>query len=138
MELYPAIQGVGQNVLFIRDNKVVGIGRSQIMHGDDFVGITCVDDAAKALVSEDKEAIELLTYKHMYLSYSPITGMFIETRWMNEALDEKLEDTRVVDEFNFRWGMVPDSFKDVEGYRSAPSSGGEVCPTCGSLSDCAC
>lgn len=116
-----AVENVGRDVLIIRNNQVIGKGMSQIMRGLDFVSITLVDDDAKKLIPIERIS-DVIGYRHTYLRYAPISGMFLEVygndpEW--EDVNDQLEDTLVVDEFNFRWGLCPDTFKDVPGYRSA-------------------
>ena len=116
-----AVENVGRDVLIIRNNQVIGKGMSQTMRGLDFVSITLVDDDAKKLIPIER-ICDVIGYRHTYLRYDPISGMFLEIygndpEW--EDINDRLEDTLVVDEFNFRWGLCPDTFKDVPGYRSA-------------------
>ena len=116
-----AVENVGRDVLIIRNNQVIGKGMSQIMRGLDFVSITLVDDDAKKLIPIERIS-DVIGYRHTYLHYDPISGMFLEIygndpEW--EDVNDQLEDTLVVDEFNFRWGLCPNTFKDVPGYRSA-------------------
>lgn len=116
-----AVENVGRDVLIIRNNQVIGKGMSQTMRGLDFVSITLVDDDAKKLIPVERIS-DAIGYRHTYLRYDPISGMFLEIygndpEW--EDINDRLEDTLVVDEFNFRWGLCPDTFKDVPGYRSA-------------------
>ncbi len=116
-----AVENVGRDVLIIRNNQVIGKGMTQTMRGVDFVSITLVDDDAKKLIPIERIS-DAIGYKHTYLRYDPISGMFLEIygndpEW--EDVNDQLEDTLVVDEFNFRWGLCPDTFKDVPGYRSA-------------------
>ena len=116
-----AVENVGRDVLIIRNNQVIGKGMSQTMRGLDFVSITLVDDDAKKLIPVECIS-DAIGYRHTYLRYDPISGMFLEIygndpEW--EDINDRLEDTLVVDEFNFRWGLCPDTFKDVPGYRSA-------------------
>ena len=116
-----AVENVGRDVLIIRNNQVIGKGMSQTMRGLDFVSITLVDDDAKKLIPVERIS-DAIGYNHTYLRYDPISGMFLEVygndpEW--EDVNDQLEDTLVVDEFNFRWGLCPDTFKDVPGYRSA-------------------
>ena len=116
-----AVENVGRDVLIIRNNQVIGKGMSQTMRGLDFVSITLVDDDAKKLIPVERIS-DAIGYNYTYLRYDPISGMFLEVygndpEW--EDVNDQLEDTLVVDEFNFRWGLCPDTFKDVPGYRSA-------------------
>ena len=116
-----AVENVGRDVLIIRNNQVIGKGMSQTMRGLDFVSITLIDDDAKKLIPIERIS-DAIGYRHTYLRYDPISGMFLEIygndpEW--EDVNDQLEDTLVVDEFNFRWGLCPDTFKDVPGYRSA-------------------
>ena len=116
-----AVENVGRDVLIIRNNQVIGKGMSQTMRGSDFVSITLVDDDAKKLIPVERIS-DAIGYRHTYLRYDPISGMFLEIygndpEW--EDVNDQLEDTFIVDEFNFRWGLCPDTFKAVPGYQSA-------------------
>lgn len=117
----PAIDGVGKEVLIIRDNVVIGEGRCGGMRGNEFASISLIGDAQK-MIPTDHELVKMLGYKHATIRYCPISGHFIGMGCLleeHESLDHVFEDTMVVDKFNFRWGMVPDHFMTVAGYRAA-------------------
>ena len=121
MNFHPAISGVGKSVLIIRGTKVIGKGKSQGMKGYEVVSITLEDAMAQALIPPNMVG-ETLGYKYTYLHYSPVTGGFLgiyENDPLWQDINKQLDDTTVVDEENFRYGVVPDHFKEVEGYRSA-------------------
>lgn len=116
-----AVEGVGKDILFIKDNKVVGKGKSHVAYGDVWVGASYLEGEflEKFKLTEHVKAMSL---KHTYLRFCPILGVFIgDDKKFGSDIVDIFEDVRVVDEFNFRWGMVPDTFKDVPGYRSAPT-----------------
>ena len=116
-----AVEGVGKDILFIKDNKVVGKGKSQVAYGDEWVGVSYLEGEFLEKF-QLTEHVKVMSLKHTYLRFCPFLGVFIgdEEKLGSDVVDI-FEDVRVVDEFNFRWGMVPDTFKDVPGYRSAPT-----------------
>lgn len=117
--MYAAADRCGNDVLIIRDNQIVGKAKSVLQRGDLFVGIELLDDAAKSLIDITKNAdLQSLGYRHIYIKYDPITGNFLPDENFKEVR-EAMKDTMIVDEFNFRWGMVPEKFRDVPGYRAA-------------------
>ena len=112
---FQAVESVGKPVLFIKDNKIVGKGISQ-MAMDGIVGVCVVDDAAKEFFKDDY-AVKILGWKSTFFHYFTHDGT--PAMWYEDEPDGRHLGTRVVDEFSFRWGMVPESFKDVDGHRSA-------------------
>lgn len=117
--MYGALQNVGKTVLFIKDNKVIGKGSSQIGHGDDWHGIRVesgeIFDQLKDLAPFNSGKLGI---KHSYIRFSPLSGVYLGMNFSDEypEVDALLEMVRVVDEFNFGYRMAPDSFKEVEGY----------------------
>lgn len=116
-----AADRVGETVLIIRNNAVIGKGYTCLQRGDLFIGITLHDEAAQALldISTDPD-LQALGYRRIFIKYDPTTGDFLPELNL-EKVCEAMKNTLIVDEFNFRWGMVPDKFKDVPGYRGAPT-----------------
>lgn len=61
--------------------------------------------------------------KYVVFRFSCYSGMFLscnfEVGQLHNDVDELFNDFRIVNDFYFRYGMVPKTFKDVEGYRSA-------------------
>ncbi len=111
------IISVGNPVLFIKDNKIVGKGQAVTSH-DGVCGIQAIDDTAKEFFKDDP-VVKLLDWRFAFFHYSTYTGE--PALGFNDEPEDRHLGTRVVDEFNLRWGLVPDSFKDVEGYRSGPT-----------------
>lgn len=106
----------GKSLFIIRDNKIVGEGRVSHAIGDDWAAVEITKgDIYEALLKT--EACKRLGTKYVWLRYFSLTGMFICSSFTDQPeLDEMFQETRAVDQFNLGWGMVPDSFKDVEGY----------------------
>jgi hypothetical protein len=119
MKLFPALQNVGKTVLFIKDNKVVGKGRGQIGRGDEWHGIR-IESGELFEQLKDIEPFNTpgIGTKHALIRFSPTLGSFIGFGFTDEfpQAEEILEYVRVVDEFNLGYRMVPDTFKDTEGY----------------------
>lgn len=116
---YKAIES-GTDLAIIRNNKVIGKAKLSVVKGDEFAGVYLADEAAQSLVP--KERLCGLEYRHAFLHYSPITGAFLgffENDPEFDDLNDELMDTLVVDQFNLRWGMVPDHFNQCEGYKDA-------------------
>lgn len=121
MNMNPAISGVGKHVLIIRGNHVIGKGRSVAMRGEDFVSVVLTEESHH-LIPADHELIQMVGYKHASIRYYPNTGGYISMGCLledDDVLEDFFSDTLVVDEFHFRWGMVPDHFKTVDGYGAA-------------------
>lgn len=114
---FPAVDGVGKTVLIIKDNKVVGKGVSQTSF-DGMVGITISDDAGKDFFKDDY-AVKTLGWRFTFFHYYESTGNAAFS--YTDEPEDRLKGTRIIDEFNLRWGMVPESFKSVNGYRSCES-----------------
>lgn len=119
LNFHLAVKDVGRDVVLIKDNKIVGEGRSVTIR-DGEVSIEMTDDRAKALV---ENSVQVKTwaeshpdkkYKWSYFRFLTVTGTYVGE---GELFCEELDDIMVVDKFNLRYGMVPDTFKDVEEYR---------------------
>lgn len=119
--MYRAVENVGREVLLIKDNKVVGEGFAAAM-ADGIVSIEMRDDRAKTLVENSTQVQAWVSsfpdkkYKWASFKFCSFTGTYLDT---DEVFCEALEHIQVVDKFSLRYGMVPDSFKDTEGYRAA-------------------
>lgn len=113
-------------VVFVQGNKIIGKGRVAIRHGDNFVGVR-VDSGPIAEMVKDLELVTLMGLKCAFLRFMPVTGVYAgDDHQTGEGGTALLQDVRVVDEHNLAFGIVPESFKDVEGYRSAFSSSAAV------------
>lgn len=114
-----AVENVGKDVLVVKDNKVIGKGRSLIMHGDDWIGIRFTEGEVLEMV-KNFESVKSLGLKHNYFRYFPTSGLFWGPAFAedDEITWTVLGQTMVIDEFNFRFGICPDHFKQVEGYAS--------------------
>jgi hypothetical protein len=112
-----AVENVGKNVLIIKDNKVIGKGSSQIMRGDEWVGIRFTEGEVLELV-KDFAGVKAIGLKHNYFKYLPNSGLFWAAAFDEdeEKAWEVLGQTMVIDEFNFSFGIAPDHFKQVEGF----------------------
>lgn len=110
--MYDAVDGVGKKVLFVgNDNKILGTGKS-VASFRGIVSIECTNSKAISLLKLD----DVSEAKFIYLKYDMMTGMYLGC---NCVIDEEaLEDTYIVDEFNLGYGMVPQHFCGVEGYKS--------------------
>jgi hypothetical protein len=123
LNFYRAVENVGREVWLIKDNKIVGEGYSGAMREGE-VSIEMRDDRAKALVENSDqvkawgESHPEKKYKWSLFRFLTVTGTYVGE---GESFCEELDDILVVDKFNLRYGMVPDTFKDTEGYRSVSS-----------------
>lgn len=110
--MYNAVDGVGKKVLIVGiGDKILGIGMSVVSFRG-IVSVKCIDNEAISLLnlSDVSEA------KFILLKYDMMSGMYLGC---NSDIDEELlENTYVVDEFNLGYGMVPQHFCDVKGYKS--------------------
>lgn len=122
--MFNALERTGKEVLIIRGLKVIGRGLSQTAnHG--WVGIRMLEGEPHAAVQAWLGDSHPEIAKHAYIRYSEVSGAFFqlpfkddETQAYQDA-DEFFDETYAVDEFNFKWGLVPDIYKDVEGYGSS-------------------
>lgn len=107
-----AVESVGKVVLVIKDNTVIGRGKT-VISSNYKVGIEMIDEATQKLIAG--ETSDLLGFKHVHPRFSEITGMFITSGFIDSDIDAKLDGVYVVDEHNFGYGWVPEFFKTVEG-----------------------
>lgn len=127
-----AINSLSNRLVLVKDNKIVCSAVPYGAVGDEFVSVVFPDGVMAEKIKETKlfeKHGQVLTLNHIPLRFNPITGVFISTGFTDAAeLEELFEYTRLVDSFYLGCGLVPDSFKDVEGYRSmcGDVSGGSV------------
>lgn len=121
-----ACENVGKDVLVIKDNKVIGKGRSVTMRGDEWVGIVFKEGEVLELI-KDFESFKAFGAKHASFRYLPNSGLFFDGAFEEESEKawEVLGQTMIVDEFNFGWGIAPDHFKQVEGFAARRDEVGE-------------
>lgn len=121
--MYEALK-CGDDVVVVKDNKVVGKGIAATQHGDDWVSVQITEGEILESLKETKwykKIAESIGEKHAYIRYFPLSGMYCCPGW-----DEGDEDCKKVDEimgttlacnaFNFDFGIVNDLFKDTKGY----------------------
>lgn len=120
---YFAVENVGVPVLLIRDNQIIGEGFSQTsaygmisIEMRDERAIKLIENAPQVKLWEEKFPEK--KYKWSMYKFCRLTGQYIDMSQDDAAmLCPELEGVRVVDKQKFEYGMVPDSFKDVPGYR---------------------
>jgi hypothetical protein len=124
--MFPAIASVGSDVVVLKDNKVFAKGRSVAMRERDFVSIRLQDEDFNRLFADMTEDHKKIVNSIGHVRFDPTTGHFIclslDLSELYEKIDELFDGTLVVDAFNLRWGMVPDYFKDAEGYRESANA----------------
>jgi hypothetical protein len=105
-------------ILIIKDNQIVGKARWSTSM-DDITSMEIIEGQALEWTQDIAGKGEgTLPAKYYNPRYCDLTGSYqprIEGGW--EDLNDKFEYTRAVSEFYLHYGMVPDSFKDVPGYR---------------------
>jgi hypothetical protein len=118
---FQAVPNVGKTVLIIKDNTVVGEGMVSAL-ADGQAAITISSAEAKEFFKDD-EAVATFGWESLFF-YWQQTGY--PAHQPLEPIN-RYKGTRIVDRFNFDWGMVPDSFLDVPGYRAAQLHAIKVC-----------
>lgn len=110
-----AVQGGGKSVYLIRDNKIVGTGVTQTSI-DDMVSVTFTSGDVHAVIGQHVPGEHI---RYLYVRYDAVTGELVEVpRGCHVEVHDFLKDTRIVDSFKLRYGMVPAAFKAAEGYAS--------------------
>jgi hypothetical protein len=106
-------------LLIILDNKVVGKTSLAVSHPDGWCSVR-VESGPIYEKLEQTEAVRLRGLRYCYFRFNPETGIYLGGEF-SDATDHEdvLRGTRVVNKFNLNWGMVPESFKNTEGYRSS-------------------
>jgi hypothetical protein len=122
-ERFEAVPRVGQDVLLVRDNKIIGEGwAGGSAYG--MVSIEMRDERAKALIENSRQvqmwgkSFPEKKFKYSTFKFWQGTGEYVDMS--DEDADMKCEElvgVRVVDKHNFEYGMVPKFFESVEGYR---------------------
>jgi hypothetical protein len=121
-EIFRAVETVGREVLLIRDNKVIGEGYTSTMR-DGVLAVQMRDDLAKVLVEDSKmvklwaESFPDKKFKYSMFHFCSFTGNYLGENEEEYTL-KNFDDVRIVDKSNLYYGMVPSTFKDVEGYRA--------------------
>lgn len=117
MLTYMAVENVGKDVLIIKDGKVIGKGVSQLMYGDEWIGIRFTEGEIMDM-TKDLSTVKSMGYKYSYFRYYPYSGVFLGAPSEMGREDEHaiLDATLVVDELKLKYGMVPDHFKATPGY----------------------
>lgn len=111
---YKAFCGGSNEIYLVKDNKIISTAKWAFTK-DGMVSVYFTDDS---IVSKYVKNLDGTEPRHAYFTYSIYDGFFITSMFDHvEEIDDFFADTRIVDSFNLRWGMVPDTFKDVEGYR---------------------
>lgn len=100
------------NLLVIKNNRVIGKASIVARYGSD-VGVRFTEGEILDLV-KDLELVKAVGLRYAYYHFSALSGGYIGS---ND--EDCLLDVMVVDEFNIRWGMVPEYFSVVPGYRAA-------------------
>lgn len=107
-------------VLIVKGSKVVGKARWSAAV-DGITSMRIIEGEALAWVEKiaSDHGDGVMQAKHFTPRYFDFDGSYaqrLEGGW--EFMDEAFGETRAVSEFALHYGMVPESFKDVEGYRS--------------------
>lgn len=128
--MHSAIENVGRSTLIIKGDKVIGKTVVSGMRGNQVAMITLSEadynKFVKPLLQSDadewRRPCGVAEHKLVSFRFLPWSGGFIECNIganpSGGAVDEWFDDVRIVDEFNLGYGMVPDLFKDVEGYKN--------------------
>lgn len=116
--LFTAITTVGRDLLVIKGDKVIGKARAITQVGS-HIGVMFTDGEILDMV-KNIDCVRSMGNKHSYFRFYALTGEYIGTYDLTGiGSDDILWDVYVVDEFNFRWGMVPEHFSCVPGYQTA-------------------
>ena len=115
--LDPAVDGTNRAVLIIRGDKIIGKGRTVLKSCDEIA--VRLTEGQIIEESKDLDIIQALGLENSFFRFSQWTGIF--ALWSHEDGDiiRLFKDIRVVDEWRFQFGLVPDTFKTVPGYDSA-------------------
>lgn len=111
---FPAMIGMGGDILIIKDNKIIGKGKIITSDGE-IASIRLIDEGSQSLIP--KKYIDGVGFKMLYLRCHYTTGVAFGLNFItDEEFIKSLENVRVVEEELFYHGCVPESFKDVGGY----------------------
>lgn len=118
-----AVEKLGA-VLLIADNKIVGEGYCAGM-ADGMVSVEMRDDSAKALIADSAqvklwaESFEEKKFKYSTFKFCMFTGNYMDMSHADPDMKcDGLQNVRVIDKSNLGYGITPESFRTVEGYRS--------------------
>jgi hypothetical protein len=119
-----AIETVGRDTLVIKGTEIVCTTHVRAMCDRDMASINFPEAEYDKYIAPLVGKLDTGSYprhKLLFMRFSPFTGMFLEhTSWPDgEKLDEWMEDVRIVDEFNFRYGLAPAVFANVPGFGAA-------------------
>jgi hypothetical protein len=117
---HSAVSGTGKTVLVVRGLEIIGKGQTAIARGTEYVGVRLTEGKIME-EAKDLGIVKAVGFQDSYFRFSPTTGGFASWFYGDSEEDtlKFFEELRIVDEFNLRFGLVPDEFKDVPGYRSA-------------------
>ncbi|NTV78162.1 MAG: hypothetical protein HGA25_03210 [Clostridiales bacterium] len=121
---YRAVDGVSKDILIVdKESKIIARGVSIGMRGNDFVAIRLAKEDFEKLLSGLSDMAKSLMHSIGHIRCCPISGMFIQPTLdlgddENGIIENIFADTYAVSEFDLRYRMVPDFFKNVEGYGS--------------------
>jgi hypothetical protein len=118
--LYPAVEGVGKTVLVVKGDQVIGKGRVVAARGNEWVSVELIEGEVIELTKE-LSGVKELGSRWATFRYLPLTGSYFSCTIQddNDAAEDILGETAIVDEFNFRYGLSPERFSKVPGYASA-------------------
>jgi hypothetical protein len=118
--MYRAIDSVNKQVLVIKNGKIIANGISISMRGNEFAGVRLSNANLTFLPDNIRQMMDIIGH----LRFCPISGMYIEpTLGLDDEefdhIESMFDKTYAVGELELRYGMVPDFFKNVEGYKSS-------------------
>lgn len=124
MSFYEAVRPTNEPVLVIQGNKVVGLAQPVTSDGVT-VCVRMADDKTKELFADDTliafhrmslprgaDPWEATLFKYFMFDGTP-------AKMFDDEPDDRLKNTRIVSKYEFEYGMVPESFSEVEGFGSA-------------------
>lgn len=121
--MFAAIETAGKPTLLVQGTKVLGNVKISGMCGAE-VSVNLSPELYEQMIAPvvEKRDYGYPPEKLTFLRFSPYAGMYLSNNLDSDsertAVDAVFEHCRIVDEFNFAWGLVPDVFKEVEGYRA--------------------
>lgn len=119
MNLYQALDNVPKEIVILKDGKKIGTGSGQIGCAD-FVGVRIDEGTELAEKLKNLEPFKSLGMKNTYTRFALVSGLFLGFSSQKEFPEAEaiLENSYAVDAFNFSYKIVPDHFKEFEGYGS--------------------
>ncbi len=113
MYLNKAIENGNDGITIFKDGKVFAKARKATQREGD-VGIHLLPEYEYLIPDLGVD----LPKKWVFLHYCAFSGRFLHAFVDTPEIDAIFEDTLAVDSFNLRFGMVPEHFKNCEGYNS--------------------